>query len=49
MIKTYIAMNKKDQAKEIVEYLKNNYPFLFSLAVRTNPFNKEASVVFTAQ
>jgi voltage-gated potassium channel len=32
-----------------MKYLKNNYPFLFSLAVRTNPFNKEASVVFTAQ
>ena len=32
-----------------MKYLKNNYPFLFSLAVRTNPFNKEASVVITAQ
>jgi hypothetical protein len=32
-----------------MKYLKNNYPFLFSLAVRTNPFNKEASVVFTVQ
>ncbi len=30
-----------------MKYLKNNYPFLFSLAVRTNPFNKEASVVVT--
>lgn len=28
-----------------MKYLKNNYPFLFSLAVRTNPFNTEASVV----
>ena len=28
-----------------LKYLKNNYPFLFSLAVRTNPFNKAASVV----
>lgn len=32
-----------------MKYLKNNYPFLFSLAVRTNPFNKEASVVVTVQ
>ena len=30
-----------------MKYLKNNYPFLFSLAVRTNPFNKEASVIVT--
>jgi len=30
-----------------MKYLKNNYPFLFSLSVRTNPFNKEASVVVT--
>ena len=22
-----------------MKYLKNNYPFLFSLAVRTNPFD----------
>jgi hypothetical protein len=28
-----------------MKYLKNNYPFLFSLAIRTNPFNKTASVV----
>jgi len=28
-----------------MRHLKNNYPFLFSLAVRTNPFNKEASVI----
>jgi hypothetical protein len=27
-----------------MKYLKNSYPFLFSLAVRTNPFNKNASV-----
>ena len=32
-----------------MKYLKNNYPFLFSLAVRTNPFNNEASVVVTVQ
>jgi voltage-gated potassium channel len=28
-----------------MKYLKNNYPFLFSLAVRTNPFDDKASVV----
>jgi hypothetical protein len=28
-----------------MKYLKTSYPFLFSLAVRTNPFDKEASVV----
>lgn len=32
-----------------MKYLKYNYPFLFSLAVRTNPFNKDASVVVTEQ
>jgi hypothetical protein len=25
-------------------HLKNKYPYLFSLAVRTNPFNPEASI-----
>jgi voltage-gated potassium channel len=28
-----------------MHYLKENYPFLFSLALRTNPFDPEASVV----
>jgi len=28
-----------------MEYLKNNYPYLFSLSMRTNPFDKEASPV----
>jgi voltage-gated potassium channel len=28
-----------------MKHLKNNYPFLFSLAVRTNPFDASASVV----
>jgi voltage-gated potassium channel len=28
-----------------MKYLKNNYPFLFSLAVRTNPFDVKASVI----
>jgi hypothetical protein len=27
-------------------HLNINYPFLFSLAIRTNPFNPNASVVF---
>jgi len=27
-----------------MEHLKSNYPYLFSLAVRTNPFNPQASV-----
>ena len=30
-----------------MKYLKNNYPFLFSLAIRTNPFDQAASVVIT--
>lgn len=28
-----------------LQYLKANYPYLFSLAVRTNPFNQSASAV----
>jgi len=28
-----------------MEYLKNHYPYLFSLAMRTNPFDESASVV----
>jgi voltage-gated potassium channel len=30
---------------DYMKYLKKNYPYLFSLAVRTNPFDKSASVV----
>jgi voltage-gated potassium channel len=30
---------------DYMKYLKNNYPFLFSLAIRTNPFDRKASVV----
>lgn len=30
---------------DYVNHLKNNYPFLFSLAMRTNPFDSEASVI----
>lgn len=29
---------------EYMEHLKNNYPYLFSLAMRTNPFDAAASV-----
>jgi hypothetical protein len=29
-----------------MEYLKNHYPYLFNLAMRTNPFDAAASVVF---
>lgn len=28
-----------------VQYLKSNYPYLFSLAMRTNPFDKESSPI----
>ena len=28
---------------EHMEHLKNDYPYLFSLAIRTNPFNPDAS------
>lgn len=30
---------------EYMNYLKDNYPYLFSLAMRTNPFDQDASVV----
>jgi voltage-gated potassium channel len=30
-----------------MKYLKTNYPFLFSLAIRTNPFDPTASVVIS--
>jgi len=30
---------------EYMEHLKDNYPYLFSLAMRTNPFDKSASPV----
>jgi len=29
---------------DYMKHLKSNYPYLFSLAVRTNPFDKEASI-----
>ncbi|MBA4418149.1 MAG: two pore domain potassium channel family protein [Syntrophus sp. (in: bacteria)] len=30
---------------DYMKYLKHNYPFLFSLAIRTNPFDRKVSVV----
>ncbi len=30
---------------DYIEYLKSNYPYLFSLAIRTNPFDKESSPI----
>jgi hypothetical protein len=30
---------------DYMKYLKNNYPYLFSLAMRTNPFDQKASPV----
>jgi plasmid maintenance system killer protein len=30
---------------DYMKHLKNNYPFLFSLAMRTNPFDQSASVI----
>jgi len=30
---------------DYMEYLKVNYPYLFSLAMRTNPFDRKASPV----
>jgi voltage-gated potassium channel len=32
---------------DYMNYLRNNYPFLFSLAVRTNPFDRKASAVIS--
>jgi hypothetical protein len=31
---------------DYMEYLKVNYPYLFSLAMRTNPFDRQASPIF---
>ncbi len=36
-----------DQWLDYMKYLKDNYPYLFSLAMRTNPFDKKASPVVT--
>jgi len=32
---------------DYMKYLKKNYPFLFSLAIRTNPFDRSASIIVT--
>jgi hypothetical protein len=32
---------------DYMQYLKNNYPYLFSLAMRTNPFDRQATPVVT--
>ncbi len=32
---------------QYMEHLKDNYPYLFSLALRTNPFDEEASPIVT--
>jgi len=34
-----------DEWLRYVEHLRREYPYLFSLVLRTNPFNPEASVV----
>jgi hypothetical protein len=34
---------------EYMKYLKANYPYLFHLAMRTNPFDKAASTVIKDQ
>ncbi len=33
-----------DQWLDYMEHLKDNYPYLFNLAMRTNPFDRKASV-----
>ncbi|MFC1768026.1 hypothetical protein ACFLZ2_05760, partial [Candidatus Margulisiibacteriota bacterium] len=32
---------------DYMKHLKDNYPHLFSLAMRTNPFDQKASVIVT--
>jgi predicted metal-dependent hydrolase len=34
-----------DEWLRYVEHLRREYPYLFSLVLRTNPFNPEASVI----
>jgi len=34
-----------NQWLDYMRHLKNNYPYLFSLAMRTNPFDREASCI----
>ena len=42
--KIKIKVDTLEEAKSKWEHLKNDYPYLFSLAVRTNPFDPNASV-----
>jgi hypothetical protein len=30
---------------DYMKYMKENYPYLFSFAMRTNPFDREASPI----
>ncbi|WOF15699.1 hypothetical protein F1737_02845 [Methanoplanus sp. FWC-SCC4] len=34
-----------DEWLEYMQYLKSNYPYLFSLALRTNPFDDDATII----
>ncbi len=44
MIRVYKALVQ--QWLNYMEHLRNDYPYLFSLAIRTNPFNDKSTVVF---
>jgi len=37
-----------DEWLRYMRYLRRNYPYLFSLAVRTNPFDESATAVVTS-
>ena len=41
--RAYISLIR--QWLDYMRYLKNNYPYLFSLAIRTNPFDQHASPI----
>lgn len=43
LIRVYVQLSR--QWLEYTEHLKGSYPYLFSLALRTNPFNRGASPV----
>ena len=42
-----VYKNLGSQWVDYVHYLKRSYPYLFSLAMRTNPFDQNASVILT--
>ena len=44
---TRVYRNLGGQWIAYMQYLKNNYPYLFSLAMRTNPFDENATPVIT--